>query len=56
MLYQILWQGQTLIQNQQQGEFSAGFFIPLAALFLNNMANRFIRRDFNLLKSVDRIR
>ena len=39
-----------------QGNFSAGFFMPLVALLCNSMANRFIRRDEKLVKSVDRLR
>ena len=39
-----------------KGEYLIGFFIPLAGLILNSLANRFIRKDEKLVKSVDRIR
>lgn len=39
-----------------QGSYQMGFFMPVAALIFNLMANRFIRRDEKLVKSVDRLR
>ncbi|MFY0593759.1 DUF4293 domain-containing protein [Roseivirga sp.] len=39
-----------------QGNIQAGFFFPAAAMILNILANRFIRKDEKLVKSVDRIR
>ena len=39
-----------------QGSYKIGFFMPVAALIFNLMANRFIRRDEKLVKSVDRLR
>lgn len=39
-----------------QGSYQIGFFMPVAALIFNLMANRFIRRDEKLVKSVDRLR
>lgn len=39
-----------------QGNYSLGFFMPIAALIFNMLANRFIRRDEKLVRSVDRIR
>lgn len=33
-----------------------GFFVPLLALLFNSLANRFIKRDEKLVKSVDRLR
>lgn len=33
-----------------------GFFIPLVALLFNSVANRFIKRDEKLIRSVDRVR
>lgn len=33
-----------------------GFYLPVAAMLLNMIANRFIRKDEKLVKSVDRIR
>ncbi len=45
-----------IINPELQGNYKIGFFMPVAALIFNMMANRFIRRDENLVKSVDRIR
>ncbi len=39
-----------------KGNYLVGFFIPLGALILNSIANRFIRKDEKLVKSVDRLR
>ncbi len=38
------------------GQTQLGFFLPVAAMLLNMIANRFIRKDEKLVKSVDRIR
>jgi hypothetical protein len=38
------------------GQYKLGFFMPVVALILNSIANRFIRRDEKLVRSVDRIR
>ena len=38
------------------GQISFGFYCPAGAMLLNIMANRFIRKDEKLVKSVDRIR
>ena len=38
------------------GEREAGFYMPFLALVLNAFANRFIRRDEQLVHSVDRLR
>lgn len=38
------------------GQYKAGLFMPAAALIWNSLANRFIRRDEKLVRSVDRIR
>jgi hypothetical protein len=40
----------------KEGNFEAGFYMPVLALLLNALANRFIRRDENLVRSVDRLR
>ncbi|OEK06332.1 DUF4293 domain-containing protein [Roseivirga misakiensis] len=44
------------ISPEIQGSIQAGFFFPAAAMILNILANRFIRKDEKLVKSVDRIR
>ena len=38
------------------GAYQIGFWAILAAMVCNMLANRFIRKDVALLKSVDRIR
>ncbi|MEM9857567.1 MAG: DUF4293 domain-containing protein [Bacteroidota bacterium] len=38
------------------GSYGLAFFMPAAALFFNLLANRYIRKDERLVKSVDRIR
>ncbi|MFT6215424.1 MAG: hypothetical protein ACJAS3_001824 [Roseivirga sp.] len=47
---------ETLVNPENQGNFQLGFFFPAVALVLNAIANRFIRKDEKLVKSVDRIR
>lgn len=42
--------------NGEPGKFMLGIFIPIIAIFLNLLANRFIRKDENLVRSMDRIR
>ncbi|MEM9391103.1 MAG: DUF4293 domain-containing protein [Bacteroidota bacterium] len=38
------------------GSYGLAFFMPAAALFFNLLANRYIRKDEKLVRSVDRIR
>ncbi len=38
------------------GTFLIGFYLPIAAMLNNFLANRFIRKDEQLVKSADRIR
>jgi len=56
ILYQVFFVGEKLFNPTQQGGYSIGFFLPLASVFFINLANRFIRKDYKLLKSVDRLR
>ncbi len=39
-----------------RGDYEIGFFLPAIAIMLNIFANRFIRRDEKLVRSVDRLR
>jgi len=48
-------QGDQYIQGQQ-GEFLPGTYLPMGAMICNLIANRFIRRDENLVRSADRLR
>ncbi len=36
--------------------YHAGFYMPVVALLLNALANRFIKRDEDLVRSADRLR
>ncbi|NVJ84879.1 MAG: DUF4293 domain-containing protein [Algoriphagus sp.] len=40
----------------ESGSYQAGFWVILAAMVFNMLANRFIRKDEALVRSVDRIR
>jgi glucan phosphoethanolaminetransferase (alkaline phosphatase superfamily) len=44
------------IQAEDGGKFELGFWSVLAAMVFNMLANRFIRKDEMLVRSVDRIR
>jgi len=50
--------GYWLYSSTEGGEasISAGLFMPLAALVLANLASVFIKKDDNLVKSMDRLR
>lgn len=46
----------TDLVKQYDGGYSLGLFLPGGAMMFNILANRFIRKDERLVKSVDRIR
>lgn len=48
--------GNDLLNPQLGGQYFMGFYVMLAGLFFNMLANRFIRRDEKLVRSADRIR
>lgn len=48
--------GERLLNVKIPGNFEAGFYLPTLALLLNLLANRFIRRDEQLVRSMDRLR
>lgn len=48
--------GEKLFAEPVQGSFGLGYFMPAVAVLMNSLANRFIRRDEKLVKSVDRLR
>ncbi len=48
-------QGESIIPGQQ-GKYLLGTYLPMAAMICNLFANRFIRRDENLVRSADRLR
>ena len=51
-----IYQGESKIGLDSRGTFNPGYFLPLGAMILNSMANRFIKKDEDLVRSVDRIR
>jgi len=51
-----IYTGESEIGYEARGVFKPGYFLPLAALLFNSLANRFIKKDENLVRSVDRIR
>jgi hypothetical protein len=48
--------GEQMLNIKVPGEFEAGFYLPTLALLLNVLANRFIRRDEQLVRCMDRLR
>ena len=48
--------GQTDFTPEIRGKYLIGIFFPVGALLFNSLANRFIRKDEQLVRSVDRIR
>jgi len=48
--------GEKLFNTGMKGAYLVGFYAIFAGLFFNVIANRFIRRDERLARSVDRIR
>ncbi|WP_262920508.1 DUF4293 domain-containing protein [Hymenobacter sp. 5516J-16] len=48
--------GERMVNIKVPGTFEAGFYLPTLALLLNLLANRFIRRDEQLVRSMDRLR
>ncbi|MBC6700328.1 DUF4293 domain-containing protein [Hymenobacter sp. BT190] len=48
--------GEQALNVKMLGSFQAGFYLPTLALLLNLLANRFIRRDEQLVRSMDRLR
>ena len=51
-----IYRGESKIGMDARGIFKAGYFFPLGAMILNSLANRFIKKDEDLVRSVDRIR
>jgi hypothetical protein len=48
--------GEALLNPKLEGEFQPAFYLPTLAMLLNLLANRFIRRDEQLVRSADRLR
>jgi hypothetical protein len=48
--------GEQLLNIKLEGQYQAAMYLPTLALLLNLLANRFIRRDEQLVRSMDRLR
>ncbi|MBU6119906.1 DUF4293 family protein [Hymenobacter siberiensis] len=48
--------GEQLLNIKLEGQVLLAFYLPTLALLLNLLANRFIRRDEQLVRSADRLR
>jgi glucan phosphoethanolaminetransferase (alkaline phosphatase superfamily) len=48
--------GEDLVKTKEQGEYLSGFYLPAVGLLMNVLANRFIKRDEDLVRSMDRLR
>jgi hypothetical protein len=48
--------GEQLLNLKLEGKFQLAMYLPTLALLLNLLANRFIRRDEQLVRSMDRLR
>ena len=55
-LYYALYVGADMVEADNNGSYHSGFYMPLLALLLNALSNRFIKRDEDLVRSVDRLR
>jgi len=49
-------EGEALVDPNHHGRYLSGFYLLFIALFCNIISNRLIRRDENLVRSMDRIR
>jgi glucan phosphoethanolaminetransferase (alkaline phosphatase superfamily) len=56
MFFNIFRKGMPIFDPNVQGQYQPGFYLVALALLLNMIANRFIRRDENLVRSADRMR
>ncbi|MDB5274092.1 MAG: hypothetical protein JWO58_2459 [Chitinophagaceae bacterium] len=54
--YLVIGKGKTMIDADAVAHFEPGFYLPLIAIVLNILANRYIKKDEELVRSVDRIR
>ncbi len=54
--YLVIGKGKTMMGGTFEESFELGFYLPLVSIIFNILANRFIKKDDDLVKSVDRIR
>jgi glucan phosphoethanolaminetransferase (alkaline phosphatase superfamily) len=50
------YSGEALIKEPKYGAFAVGFYMPAIALIFNMLARRFIKKDEDLVRSMDRLR
>ena len=55
-MYLYISKANALFDPTVQGTFLIGFYLPIVAMLNNFLANRFIRKDEQLVKSMDRLR
>jgi glucan phosphoethanolaminetransferase (alkaline phosphatase superfamily) len=56
IFYYSSYVGDELVKTTEPGSYQAGFYLPILGLIVNSLANRFIKRDEDLVRSVDRLR
>jgi hypothetical protein len=56
IFYYSSYVGDELVKTTEPGDYQAGFYLPVLGLIVNSLANRFIKRDEDLVRSVDRLR
>lgn len=54
--YYVYRVGETMLTPDKAGNYGIGFFAAVVGLFCNMLANRFIRRDEDLVRSANRMR
>jgi hypothetical protein len=55
-VYISIYQAENMLDPEVRGSYAFGLFLPMMAIVFNMLANRFIRKDEQLVRSVDRIR
>lgn len=55
-IYLIISKGVPSFETANDGDFGIGFYLLIASMLLNLLANRFIRKDEALVRAADRIR
>ena len=56
IFYYSSYVGDALVKTTTPGDYQAGFYLPILGLIVNSLANRYIKRDEDLVRSVDRLR
>ncbi|WP_192822473.1 DUF4293 domain-containing protein [Rufibacter sp. LB8] len=56
VFYYSSYVGEDLVKTTTQGDYLSGFYLPAVGLLMNVLANRFIKRDEDLVRSMDRLR